>query len=1296
MAPAAALVFAGKSVAIPAISFLVNKAFAYLNQYWKTEGIDEMKSRILLALPKIQAVFDVVNPERIKEESIALDAWLWHLRDAVEKAEDAVDEIEYYELKEKAKDLKVSDWGSSFAKMKHSAIKSVKHASIVDKAVKGLSHRGTLRRLQKALEGLDKAAAGVVGFLALADHLGGSTSRQEEDSLNKDRETGSMITATKVFGRRKESEEAIGWLTKPSVGDAEIEVSKVSVISIVGHGGMGKTTLAQLIHNDDTIKRHFDKVIWACVSTTFNATTVIRNILENATWATNGASTLDALQKILREKLDSLKFLVILDDVWEDKTDDQWGKLFAPLRAGKNGSKILLTTRMKGVAEMADQVMRGENKLLELQGLDEDDNIELFSHHAFPSCGLQDDAAFKRTGEQIAKNLRGCPLVTKVVGAHLRDNMRLDYWNEFLTQSLKHFYGGSEDIMDVLKLSYYHLPPVLQTCFRFCSLFPQDYEFEKNKLVEMWVDSGLISQDAFGTQSLVDVGEKYLLQLTRKSFFDLRFRVVGLVAQEVREFEYYVMHDLMHDLATNVSFGECLRMVDGGSLENVPSTVRHVRVEYIHNFPVEKMKKISCLENLRTIIVENNDWGVEENIDILNTVEELVESSKSLRLFQTEMQHRSHFASKLAKLKHLRCIMLQYTCMTQESMSGVFKLYHLRKLIWRSTKIGSKQVRDVGYLDRLQYVSYKQSSGGGCSMVPVARLTSLRVLQNYHITKRKGYNMSALKDLGSLRSLSVDTLENVDNQEEAKKAKMKEKKCLESLRLEWTGCNGVGSRTHELILDSLEPHANLKKLCISGFRGSRIPHWIAEPRVENLVKLDFNFCEHIEELTSLGKLLKLKDLKLRGLIRLRRIGQPLNASGDGRMELFLPPSLQKLYIQQCLNLEELPLLPPSLVRLDIQEVGLIRLPRIVKLHISSDGSISSKWLEIMVRSCQCLTSLEGSLFEQKQCIQVIREMSITDCMHLESAPFPFEEMNELREICIENCPELRLLSGAGDKLPLPSLKTLAMGRCGDLELLLLESLQVFTNLSNLSLSNCSVVESLPSADVFANLTSLRTISLNGCRNLSSLGGLRSLPRLEHLELLNCSKLAEAGLSLTFGVSGCEEEPGSFKQIKSIRIDHPSLLLVEPVRSLCPTYRLDIEDGSEMLDAIEPWLLRNCTSLQILCISKVNLESLPLSISELSSLETLRLHNSDQLRSLPNVPSSLQTLFIQKCHSELRKKASERGSLEWNKISHIPHVQIGDYSFRKGEQYNRKTHILELIRSQEVMNHTNKTWCWSTA
>ncbi|WVZ54542.1 hypothetical protein U9M48_005323 [Paspalum notatum var. saurae] len=358
MAPAAALVFAGKSVAIPAISFLVTKAFNYLNEYFKADGYDEIWLRLEQALPKIQAVFQVINPQRIKEESSALDAWLRQLRNAYEEAEDAIDEVEYYKLKEKAEDHKVSDWGSSFAKIKHRAIRSVMHASVLDKTIKGFTHRGTLKRLRKAVEGLDKAASGAMGFLALADHLrGSSTSCQEEDILNKDRETGSMITAPKVFGLQDDLERLVGWLTKPSVGDAEIEESSnVSVISIVGHGGMGKTTLAQLVHNDDTINSQFDKVIWACASTIFNAKDVICKILENAGWQTVDASTLESSQRILGDKLSFVIFLLILDDVWEDKKDDQWEKLLAPLRKGKNGCKILLTTRIKRAAEMAENV----------------------------------------------------------------------------------------------------------------------------------------------------------------------------------------------------------------------------------------------------------------------------------------------------------------------------------------------------------------------------------------------------------------------------------------------------------------------------------------------------------------------------------------------------------------------------------------------------------------------------------------------------------------------------------------------------------------------------------------------------------------------------------------------------------------------------------------------------------------------------------------------------------------------------------------------------------------------------
>ncbi|OEL20012.1 putative disease resistance protein RGA4 [Dichanthelium oligosanthes] len=680
MAPATALaVFAGKSVAASVIKEIISKAFGYLNGYLGAETMAELKRRLDKGMPKIQAVLGIASPDQVRDK--ALDAWFWQLRDAVEKAEDAIDELEYYTLEEKAHDRKVSDWGSSFAKMKHKAAKQVKNIE----TVKAFTHRGTLKRLRKAVEDLDRAAESAMDFFTLAEHLTkGCTSSLEGPSLNRDRETASKLTSTEVFGRHKEKELLIRWLTNTSCEDAEIEVSSnhVSIVSIVGHGGMGKTTLAQLVCQDDSVKTHFGIVIWACVSTSFDATTVTTKILESAQCATPNANTLDALQKMLEEKVKSVKFLLILDDVWDDEKIDQWEKLFAPLKEGKSGSKILLTTRMRSVANLAARALASKNDCLALHGLEEDENIELFNRYADASDSFQDDPTLRLLGEQIAKNLRGCPLVTKVVASHLRDNLTFEYWSNFLHQKLEHFGGTAEDIMNVLKLSYYHLPPDMQSCFRYCSMFPQDFVFDKEQLVKMWVSSGLtISQVAVGSESPINTGEQYLDQLTRKSFFDHAIRFGK---------EKYIMHDLMHDLAKYVSSGECARIVDVANLENVASTVRHIRIKHTNNLPVEKIMDITHLENLRTIVIK--DWGPLTNKVTLDIVEQLVERSKSLRLFQTDLQHTSHFVGKLAMLKHLRFVGFMF--IPPENICGVFKLYHLTTLECRHLRIEGKQLRD--------------------------------------------------------------------------------------------------------------------------------------------------------------------------------------------------------------------------------------------------------------------------------------------------------------------------------------------------------------------------------------------------------------------------------------------------------------------------------------------------------------------------------------------------------------------------------------------------------------------------
>ncbi|CAM0947065.1 unnamed protein product [Alopecurus aequalis] len=662
---AAVFVFAGKSVATASISFLVNKALDYLGKYGKSEGMEEVQNRLEQALPQIQSVLDVVQPHRIREQSSALEKWLWQLRDAVEEAEDAIDELVYHELEAKAKYKKVSSRGSCFGKMKHKFVRSVKHAIIGNK---------TLKRLVKAVDGLDKAAAGVANFLALAGGTASSSSSHQQVQLvDNDRQTSSTLSATIFVGREKEKEQIIRLLTNTSAESAETmaSTSGVPIVSLVGHGGMGKTTLVQSVCQSSEVRNRF-KVIWVTVSTAFDAISVTSRIVECVRGRKPSSNLLESLQNSLQEIMNYSTFLLVLDDVWEDKNIEEWEKLFAPFRKLKPGSKILLTTRMQSVARMAAKAMQVKKQYLTLGGLKEDENLKLFNHHVYSGLNLQEYGHLKLIGEQIARKLGGCPLVTKVASGHLHDIMKFDHWNNFLNKGLDHFKGTEEDIMKILRLSYYHLPVELQMCFRFCSLFPEDHEFFKEELVKMWVGSGLISQATSFKETeilnIIETGEEFLAQLTRKSFFDVKTKEQNdMVGQE-----YYVMHDILHELAVNVSFGECASINDPKKFDDKKDTVRHICVSHIQIFSVEDVKRISYFKNLRSIIIDSSD---EVHNDIVCALENVVESSKSLRLFHSRLRNTFHIADKFGELKHLRYLYLDH--ISPEGIRTVSKLHHL-------------------------------------------------------------------------------------------------------------------------------------------------------------------------------------------------------------------------------------------------------------------------------------------------------------------------------------------------------------------------------------------------------------------------------------------------------------------------------------------------------------------------------------------------------------------------------------------------------------------------------------------
>ncbi|CAL4911212.1 unnamed protein product [Urochloa decumbens] len=597
------------------------------------------------------------------------------------------------------------------------------------------------------------------------------------------------------------------------------------------------------------------------------------------------------------------------------------------------------------------------------------------------------------------------------------------------------------------------------------------------------------------------------------------------------------MHDLMHDLAKYVSFGECAQIVGVAGLENVANTVRHICIEPINDLPVDKTMEITHLENLRTIIIKDKHsrcrWqGIKKVTS--NIVEELVESSKSLRLFQTEFEHTSHFIGKLAVLKHLRFVELLQ--IPPECIRGVGKLYHLTTLKCRYVKTEPKQFRDVVYM---------------------------------------------------------------------------------------------------------EADVNLMNLYISNFSGTIFSLWAEKRPLQNLVHLELKRSGICKQLLALEKLLTLKTLKLENLPTLKKIGQELDVSGyECTDKLFWPPNLHTLQVIECPKLKEMPILPPRLNSLHIKKVGLIKLPGIGKLQNDENEKIALVTLEITVQSCQSLTSLGGSLFEEKQCIRKLYILRISDCVQLESAPLPFEEMIRLVEIQILNCPKLRTLDTEGKLLPSTS--------SDELERTVQNGWEISPR-----------------------------VKIVKCESLSSLSWLGSFPFPISLEITGCCKLAEAELAVNPDVSGGGDEhlvvPRNSLLINALQIDLPSMLLVEPLNGLCQTRHLTIMDGSKMGSVHEGWLLQNYSTLKTLSIFQAkSLQSLPSSMQGLSSLKELYLESAVKLLSLPHLPSSLKELCIRKCHLELEKKFRQIGSPERNKISHVQRVQIGRLYLIMGNQCKKET------------------------
>ncbi|CAM0870089.1 unnamed protein product [Alopecurus aequalis] len=622
--------------------------------------------------------------------------------------------------------------------------------------------------------------------------------------------TGSTVVQDKLFGRSAIFEKTINALTG---GTCHTET--LSVLPIVGPGGIGKTTFTQHLYNDKMIEGHFTVKVWLCVSTDFDVLKLTRQIhsylpsTEKEEYnCTNETATLDQLQKSISEKLKSKRFLIVLDDIWKCNSEADWKNLLSPLTKGEpKGSMILVTTRFPSIAHIVQTT-----DPVELRGLDADDFLEFFEAcifgHSKPAGHYANDLI--DLAKDIATKLKGSPLAANTVGRLLSKNLSREYWMGVLEKDEWQNIKNDDDIMPSLKISYDYLPFHLKKCFSYCSLFPEDRSFYNFEMIGFWKAMGIVDSSSQNDRN-------YLEDLVDNGF---------LIKKNDESGQYYVMHDLLHELSKNISSQECVNISSFSfSADSIPESIRHLSITienvYDENFEEEmgKLKSRIDIGNLRTLMI----FGL-DNVRIANILKNTFEKIKALRVLFIAMQTQKSLPNNFSTLIHLQYLKISSPYGLDMTLPiTLSKLYHLKFLDLKDW-CGSEKIPK--YFSRLVNLCHFHSSKELHSNIPeVGNMKCLEELKEFYVHKENvGFE---LKELGSLRELagelSVCNLETVRSKGEAGDAKLKNKRNLKELRLVWGTEHQI---VDDDVLEGLHPPHNLRVLSIINPGVANGPSWL--------------------------------------------------------------------------------------------------------------------------------------------------------------------------------------------------------------------------------------------------------------------------------------------------------------------------------------------------------------------------------------------------------------------------------------------------------------------------------------
>ncbi|XP_073361976.1 uncharacterized protein [Aegilops tauschii subsp. strangulata] len=993
----------------------------------------------------------------------------------------------------------------------------------------------------------------------------------------------SSLHQRKMYGRFAEKKFIIKLISQHK------SAGGVTVLPILGIGGIGKTALAQLVYNDPAVENQFDHKIWIWVSNNFDEVRLTREMLDFVSQETHGGlCNLAKLQEILK----------VGPAVGSFKSDNA------------NNNLILMTTRKPSVAKR-----RGTAEPIKLGPLEKDDFWLLFKAHAFGDENYEEQESLSGIGQKIAQKLKGNPLAAQTAGALLREHLTVEHWTNGLKNEDWKSLHLSSGIMSSLKLCYDELPFPLQQCFSYCSIFPYGYQFPAEELVCMWISHGFVKLDD-SSASLKDTGWYYLTDLVNLGFFEqvissminipcskmfqekLRSSFTSVTKLRVnhRHLQYLKLQDSHVELGSSpqVSSKFFNRVLDGWltslqtiHLENcgecwiVPSLKRLPSLTRLFLRNMRKVREVSfpSLEELVLVEMSELESCICTSLGDMNSSLRVLDirNCHALKMFDLIEKHHS-FKMKSSWLPNLRkfvvrdCPHLEVLIPLRPSatfyellISGVSTSLTMDRFYMETFEIRTNSLLGESSGEMIldeKILAFHNLRDLKCLEISFCRnLTSIPLISFHQLVSLESLTITGCTKLFSSDVVSAHTHEDMIA------ADYIALPCLESLRIFSCGITGKW-------LSLMLQHAPVVKELMLKDCKKLTQLWIEE---EENAQLNLN---PASEASSSGY----------------QNGLSASSAPDGLwcIPSNLTTSLKKITISGC----------PHLI------FDVARLTSLEELQILGD---CPKMLSSLVhRGLLLPQSLEQiAIYEYPQ--ETIQPCFLNNRTCLKKIQLFYS--SALNSLMLHSCTSLEDLTIIGCK----SLTALHG----------MESLRTLRGLALQSNSSLKFLELKP-------LTLLEDLHIVHCTLLAPLEGLRSLVNLRHFKVVE---------SLTGFGESCDGT--IFPRLENLTIDMLSRLTTPFCKGLTCLQRLELYDLKEarLTDEQEKALLLHRSLQDLHFLNCDDLVHLPARLHSLPSLKRLKIGWCPRISELPKegLPPSLEKLVIV-CGDDLEDLPADLHSL----------------------------------------------------